>query len=136
MPIHASFPLIVPRLNVSVSIRGRDWIFDGKSSTSPNRNAALSRPEPDTGRLVGLRNGGEDLGGDDFMADAEGVSGSSIHEKLDCAIVDRVGTGAFGLCCGSSSFAGSTVICCKFVDGIATDAAVIAGALLSSTSRL
>jgi hypothetical protein len=67
-----------------------------------------------------LRNGDEDLGGDDFIADAEGLSGSSIHEKLDCAIVDRVGTGAFGLCCGSSSFAGSMVTCCEFVDEAAT----------------
>jgi len=74
---------MVPRLNVSVSICGRDWGFDVESSTSPKRKAAFSLPEPEAGRLVDLRNGDEDLGGDAFMAELDGLSGSSIHEKLD-----------------------------------------------------
>lgn len=81
------------RLNVSVSTGGRGCdlgLETSPSSTSPKRNAAFSRPEPDAGRLLDLRNGEADLGGDD-------ESGSSIHEKLDCAMVDRVGTGALGL---------------------------------------
>lgn len=62
--------------------------------SSPNKKAAFSRLGPDVGRLPDLRNGDADLGGDD---DPDGASDSSIHEKLDCAILDRVGTGAFGL---------------------------------------
>jgi len=99
------------------------------SSTSPKRNAAFSRPEPDPGRLPDLRNGDEDLGGDDFMADPEGLSGSSIHEKLDCAIVDRVGMGALGLDDTSPSFAGLIVVCCKSIDGIVFGEAARAGTL-------
>lgn len=65
--------------------------------SSPNKNAAFSRLGPDVGRLPDLRNGDTEFGGDGFVEEADGVSGSSIHEKLDCAILDRVGTGAFGL---------------------------------------
>ncbi len=73
-----------------------DLVLDSPPS-SPNKNAAFSRFGPEVGRLPDLRNGEADLGGDDLVEDPEGVSGSSIHEKLDCAILDRVGTGALGL---------------------------------------
>lgn len=69
----------------------------GSPPSSPNKKAAFSRFGPDVGRLPDLRNGDADFGGDDLAEELEGVSGSSIHEKLDCAILDRVGTGAFGL---------------------------------------
>ena len=63
------------------------------------------------------------------MADPEGLSGSSIHEKLDCAIVDRVGMGALGLDDTPPSFAGLIVVCCKSIDGIVFSEAARAGTL-------
>jgi hypothetical protein len=78
-----------------------------------------------------LRNGDDDLGGDDFREDPDGLSGSSIQEKLDCAMVDRVGTGAFGLCCTSPSFPASIEFCCTFFAVIAIGEAAIAGSLLA-----
>ena len=66
-----------------------------------------------------MRNGDEDLGGDD-------ESGSSIHEKLDCAIVERVGTGALGLDGVSPPVASSVGGCCKSIDGIVLSVVVIA----------
>ncbi len=69
--------------------------------SSPKRNAAFSRFGPEVGLLPDLRKGEPDLGGDDL--DACEMSGSNIHEKLDCAILDLVGTGAFGLIAKPSS---------------------------------
>ena len=93
-------PLIVPSCSPSsASTNDANLVFfNGVSpSSSPKRNAAFSRPGPDAGRLPDLRNGDNDLGGDD-LSDVVGVvlPGSSIHENEDCAIVDRVGTGALG----------------------------------------
>lgn len=64
--------------------------------SSPKRNAAFSRPTPEVGRLEDLKKGDVDLGGDDLVPTAEEVSGSNIQENEDCAMLDRVGTGAFG----------------------------------------
>jgi len=61
--------------------------------SSPKRKAAFSRFGPDVDFLLDLRNGEDDLGGE---LDELEVPGSSIHEKLDCAMDERVGTGAFG----------------------------------------
>jgi hypothetical protein len=107
-----------------------------ESSTSPNRKAAFSRPEPDAGRLPDLRNGDEDLGGDDFVVDPEGASGSSIHEKLDCAIVERVGTGAVGLDGNPPLFTGSIVVCWKSIDEIVFSEAAKPESLLVTISRV
>jgi len=67
-------------------------MFDSPPS-SPKRNAALSRFGPDVGFLPDFRNGEDEFG-------AEGLSGesvgSSIQEKEELAIVERVGTGARG----------------------------------------
>ena len=101
-----------------------------ESSTSPNRKAAFSRPEPDAGRLPDLRNGDGDFGGEDLWEDPEVVSGSNIHEKLDCAMLDLVGTGAFGLAGNSASPAGSVLASCNSMDGTVVDGFVIVASSL------
>lgn len=57
-----------------------------------------------------------DFGGEEFVADPVGMSGSSIQEKLDCAILDRVGTGAVGLA-GLTFKSGPVTTCCKSIVG-------------------
>jgi len=71
-------------------------ILDSAPS-SPKRKAAFSLFGPEVGRLPDLRNGDADLGGDDLAGVREGESDSSIQLNEDCAMVERVGTGAFGL---------------------------------------
>lgn len=94
----------------SASTNDANLVFFNRVSVppSPKRNAAFSRPGPVVGRLPDLRKGDDDFGGDD-MPDAMGsvLSGSSIHEKEDCAIVDRVGTGALGRATSPPSACGS-----------------------------
>jgi hypothetical protein len=129
----ALLPLRVPRLKASSALTKTDclvlFILDSAPS-SPKRNAAFSLFGPEFGRLPDLRNGDGDLGGEDLWEDPEVVSGSSIHEKLDCAMLDLVGTGAFGLAGNSASPAGSVLASCKSMDGTVVDGVVIVASSL------
>lgn len=67
--------------------------------SSPNRNAAFSRLAPEIGfRLVDETKVDVDFGGAPLMPrpDVGASSESSIHEKDEFAIVERVGTGTAG----------------------------------------
>lgn len=130
----ALFPLRAPRLKASSALikTGCLVLFILNSPpSSPKRNAAFSLFGPEFGRLPDLRNGDGDLGGEDLWEDPEVVSGSSIHEKLDCAMLDLVGTGAFGLAGNSASAASSFLASCKSMDGIVVDGVVIMASSLT-----
>ena len=67
--------------------------------SSPNKNAAFSRLAPEIGFLLdGVANEDGDLGNGSLLPrpDVEESSESSIHEKEELAIVERVGTGTAG----------------------------------------
>jgi len=64
--------------------------------SSPNRKAAFSRLASVVGRFPVFKNGDIVLGGDDLLLDGDVTSGSSIQENEELAMLDRVGTGAFG----------------------------------------
>ena len=93
-------PPKTPSLNPSsASTNEANFAFDGgiSSPSSPKRKAAFSRLDPAVGLRPDFRRGDDAFGGDDFPNAVGGVlSGSSIQEKDDCAILDRVGTGAVG----------------------------------------
>jgi len=68
-------------------------------ASSPNKKAAFSRLTPEVGFLLDdATNGDVDFGGEPLMPgpEVEELSESSIHEKDEFAIVERVGTGTTG----------------------------------------
>lgn len=84
----------------SGSVNNGDREFDICDSppSSPNRNAAFSLLAPEVGFLPDFRNGDVDCGEAVLILrppDAR-ESASSIHAKDEFAMVDLVGTGAFG----------------------------------------
>ena len=108
-------PLIAPILNPSSTsgIGGNLGLELLESPpSSPNKNAAFSRLAPDVGRLDDFKKGEDDLGVDALGLELEDSSGSSIHAKLDCAMVDRVGS-ATGLADRCFSTVGSMVVVCS-----------------------
>jgi hypothetical protein len=95
-------PLIVPRTNPDSGSTCTELLFGPdtgsrtSSVSSPNKNAVFSRFGP---LLIGFpdgRKGDEDFGEEDATPEVGGWSGSSIQANDDCAILDRVGTGARG----------------------------------------
>ena len=97
--------------------------------SSPNRNAAFSLLAPEVGRLDDFRKGDDDDLGGDLEPGLDDSSGSSIHAKLDCAIVDRVGRGT-GLASGGFSVLGSRVVVC----GSSSEGIMAVGARFNSGS--
>jgi len=118
---------IVPSLkpcSVSANRGGLVLLILDSPPSSPNRKAAFSRLGPETGLLPDLRNGETDFGGDDLTLDTEETSGSSIHENEEFAIVDRVGTGAFGR--SGIAASGSDLFCSETIDSRGVSAVVFA----------
>ena len=111
---------MVPRLKTSsVSFKVGNFtlfILDSPPS-SPKRNAAFSRPTPEAGRLPDFKNGDGDFGGDDLSPGPD-ASGSNIQENEDCAILDLVGTGAFGRSTASTSDSGTLSVFREDVEGV------------------
>lgn len=82
--LHVTLPLpILPRLKPSSASLNEGNMLDSAPS-SPNRNAAFSRFEPDVGFLSDLRNGDAGFGGEDLARVLDPDSDSNIQLKDLC----------------------------------------------------